>query len=152
MSDGITNFGGKFYISDTAFNADVELADCQGATFIQLPNIGNIGETGVTQEPASYSTWDRPVLQKSKGEADAGNPDVECLDVASAGMTQMKAASAATNSNSYIFKILWNDGTVEYNRGLVMGPRLPKGANSDFKRAVFTLACNQEPLFDTESV
>ena len=149
---GITNFGGKFYISDAARNDDAELTDFQNGSYILVPYVGNIGETGVNQQPATYSTWDNPVLQKSKGEADAGNPEVEALDEPSAGMTQMLAASVATNQNKYMFKILWSDGSVEYNRGLVMGPRLPKGANADFKRAVFTLACVQEPLFDQESI
>lgn len=149
---GTTNLQGKFYISDAPRNEDAELSDYQAATWVQLPNIGNVGDTGVDQETSSYSTWDRPVLAKGKGEADAGNPEVECLDVPSPGMTAMLAASAVSNQDNYMFKLVWADGSVEFNRGLVLGPRLPKGANNEFKRAVFTLGLQQEPVFDSETV
>lgn len=148
---GTTNFGGKFFVSTTPFNEDAELSDYQQASYVQLPNVGEVGETGVDQETTSFSTWDRPVLSKGKGEADAGNPEVTVLDVPSPGMTQMLAASAVTNQNNYLYKIEWANGTIEYNRGLCMGPKLPKGQNNEFKRAVFTLGLQQEPIFDSVS-
>lgn len=151
MSQGITNFGGKLYISTTVQNEDLELAGFQGLSWTELPNVGNIGETGVSQSPTTFSTWGRQVVLKGKGEADAGNPEVTVLDLPSAGMTAFLAAAASNNQDNYAFKIEWSDGSIEYNRGLVMGPRLPKGANSDFKRAVFTLANQQEPVFDDGS-
>jgi len=51
--------------------------------------------------------------------------------------------------NNYAFKLEWPDGRIEYNRGLVGAPTFPKGANEDFAEAVFMLALNQEPVFDT---
>lgn len=153
--DGITNFGGRLYIagtgsSPTAQNADLNLSAFQALTdWIQLPNVGSIGETGINQNAVNYPTWDRRVLQKGKGQANAGDPEVECLDVASDGMTAFIAAGDPNNQNNYAFRIVWDDGTVEYNRGLVMGPRKPKGGNEEFKRVVFTLALQQQDVTDT---
>lgn len=144
MSDcGVTNFGGTFSISNTAQNDDLTVSELEGLSYTEVPNIMTIGETGTNQNVVSASTWDRPVICKGKGEANAGDPDLEFLDVASAGMDLMLAAAAYDNTDNYAFKIEWADGSKEYNRGIVLGPRFPKGANEDFKRAVFTLGLNQ---------
>lgn len=146
MTDGVTNFGGKFYISTTAQNADLTQSEFEALTFTQVPNVGNHGDTGVNQNVVNYSTWDRNVISKGKGEADAGSPQVEFLDVASAGMDLMEAAADVNNTNAYAFKVLWADGSVEYNRGIVTGPTRPKGGNEDFKRLQFSLGFNQAPV------
>ena len=58
---------------------------------------------------------------KGKGEADAGSPVIEFLDVPSAGMTAMLAAAVVDHQNSYAFKTECSDGSKEYNRGIVTG-------------------------------
>lgn len=147
MSDcGATNFGGKFYISTTAQNEDLNQAQFANLTYEEVPNLGTSGDTGVSQNIISYSTWGRNVICKGKGEADAGSPDVEFLDVASAGMDLMLAAASVNNQNNYAFKYEWTDGSIEYNRGLVTGPTLMKGGNEDFKRVSFNLGLQQEPV------
>ena len=146
MADGITNFGGAFYISTTAANTDLTESEFTALSYTVVPNIGNHGDSGVSQNVVSYSTWDRNVISKGKGEADAGSPTIEFLDVASAGMTLLLAAAAVDNANSYAYKIVWSDGSIEYNRGIVTGPSRPKGGNEDFKRLVFNLGFSQEPV------
>lgn len=146
MSDcGTTNMAGKFYISTTVQNNDLTLSQFQALTWVPVANMGNMGDTGVSQNVVTYSTWDRNVLCKGKGEADAGTADVEFLDVPSAGIDLMLAAAAVNNQGNYGFKVEWSDGSAEYNRGLVTGPARPKGGNEDFKRLVFTLGMQQEP-------
>lgn len=142
-SCGATNSGGAFYISTTAQNDDLTLSEMEGLSWLQVPNLGNSGDTGTTQNIVNYPTWDRNVTCKGKGEANAGDPDIEFQDVASAGMDQMLAAAAVDNTNNYAFKYVWADGSVEYNRGIVTGPRYPKGGNEDFKRVAFSLGLNQ---------
>ena len=66
--------------------------------------------------------------------------------MASAGMTAMLAAADVSVTDSYAFKITWADGSIEYNRGVVTGPRRPKGANEDFKRVSFRLGLSQQPV------
>ena len=141
-----TNFGGTFSISTTAANADLTLSGFTGLTWESVPNIGNHGPTGVTQNTPSFSTWDRNVALKGKGEANAGDPTVTFLDVVSAGMTLMLAAADVSEPGSYAFKVEWPDGSVEYNRGVVTGPARPKGANEDFKTLEFTLGNSQVPV------
>lgn len=147
MSDcGATNSGGKFFISSTSQNSDLSLSQFGGLNWLEVPNLGNFGDTGVTQNVTSYDTWDRNVTCKGKGIANAGDPTGEFLDVPSSGMDALLAASTVNNQNNYAFKHEWADGSVEYNRGLVLGPTRPKGGNEDFKRVVFTFAMNQEPI------
>ena len=123
MADGITNFGGTFAVTAIAANTDVaDLAAYEALVYTEVPNVGSMGDSGVSQNVVSYSTWDRNVAAKGKGEADAGSPTVEFLDVTSAGMTILLANAAVDNSDSYAFKFEWPDGTTEYNRGIVTGP------------------------------
>ena len=150
MADGITNFGGTFAISTTVENTD--LADetaFELLTYTDVPNVGSFGDTGVTQNVVSYSTWDRNVAAKGKGEADAGSPTVEFLDVSSAGMTALLAAAGVNVTDSYAFSITWPDGTIDFNRGIVTGPMRLKGGNEDFKRVSFTLGFSQTPVLGT---
>lgn len=140
---GITNFSATFSISTTAENDDLDLSGFEALTYTQVPNVGNMGDTGINQNTVTYSTWDRQVLAKGKGEVDAGSPTIEFQDISNPGIDAMEAAAAASNANNYAFKIEWPDGSAEYNRGLVMGPSRPKGGNEDFKRLVFTLGLQQ---------
>lgn len=142
----ITNMGATFSVSTTVQNTDLDAAAFGLLTYTAIGNVGNIGDTGISQNAVSYSTWDRPVLQKGKGEADAGDPTVEFLDASSAGMDLMLAAAAFSDTDNRAFKIEWPDGSIEYNRGLVMGPSRPKGGNEDFKRVVFSLGLQQPPV------
>lgn len=153
MADcGTTNIGAVFSISDTPENDDLDLAGFQGLTYIEVPGMGTMGDTGVSQNIVSYSTWDNRVLCKGKGEADAGSPDLEFLDAPSAGIDAMDAAAAVDNQNEYAFRVVWADGFVEYNRGLVTGPTYMKGSNEDFRRRGYSLGMNQEPVTDDSGV
>lgn len=147
MSCEVTNFGGSFAISNAPVGCDdLDLSDFASLSYVEVPNMGTHGDTGISQNLVNYSTWDRSVIRKGKGEADAQNPDVEFLDVPSAGMDLMLAAAAVSNGENYAFRVTWTDGSVEYNRGLVTGPLRLKGANEDFKRVQFTLGLQQEPV------
>jgi hypothetical protein len=140
---GETNSGGKFYISTTAQNEDLTLAEFQALVYIEVPNLGNLGDTGITQNIVSYELWGRSTTCKGKGIATANDVDAEFLDVDSPGMDAMEAAASSINQNNYPFKIEWPSGSAEYNRGLVTGPTLLKGGNEDFKRVSFSLGLQQ---------
>ena len=149
-----TNIGTKFYIaveSDGTTpdpqNSDLTASGFGGLTWAQVPNMGTHGDTGVQQNTASYPTWDQPLVEQQKGQATGISSDREFLDEQSDGMTAMKAAASVTDQNNYAFKLLAVDGSIEYNRGIVMGPSYPKGSSEDFARVVFTIALNQEPVF-----
>lgn len=143
---GLTNFGGVFAISTTAANEDLTQSGFEALSYTTVPNIGQHGDTGVNQNVVSYSTWDRKTVAKGKGEANAGDPPVEFLDVSSPGMDLLIAAADVDNENSYAFRITYADGSIEYNRGIVTGPTRLKGRNEDFKRVSFNLGLNQPPV------
>ncbi|MGH8033826.1 MAG: hypothetical protein ACREO9_01280, partial [Lysobacterales bacterium] len=142
---GATNFGGKFFVSTQATNDDLTISEFEGLSYEEVPNLVTSDPTGVTQNVVSDSTWDRPVVCKGKGEANAGDPNIEFQDTPSAGMDLMNAAAAYDNTNNYAFKFEWVDDSVEYNRGLVTGPQRSKGGNEDFKHITFTLGLQQPP-------
>lgn len=144
--DGITNFGGVFALSTTSANEDLNASEFAALQYTEVPNIGSHGDSGVSQNVVNYSTWDRNVIAKGKGEADAGSPSVEFLDVDSAGMTLLIAAADVDNTNSYAYRIVWPDNSIEYNRGIITGPLRMKGGNEDFKRLQFNLGFNQVPV------
>jgi len=142
---GATNFGGQFFIADAPSNVDLTLSEFLGLTFVEIPNLVTCDPTGVTQNIVTDSTWDRPVVCKGKGEANAGDPNIEFQDLPSAGMDLFEAAAAFDNTNNYAFKFVWADASEEYDRGLVSGPQRTKGGNEDFKHVIFTLGLQQPP-------
>ena len=144
-SCGATNFGGQFFISTTAANTDLTISEFEALAYTVIPNLVTCDPTGITQNVVSDSTWDRPVVCKGKGEANAGDPNIEFQDVASAGLDLMLAAAAYDNTGNYAFKFVWADTSEEYNRGLVTGPQRSKGGNEDFKHLTFTLGLQQPP-------
>jgi hypothetical protein len=147
MSDcGITHSGLVIGISTTVENDDVDLSTVEGLSYENLPSVGNAGDTGVTQNIINYSTLDRQVICKGKGEANAGDPTIEALDVPSAALDLFVAAAATDNSDNYVIRYQWPDGSYEYNRGLITGPQRMKGGNEDFKRIMFTCGNQQAPI------
>lgn len=149
-----TNIGGKFYIATDStgivpdpHNADLSASDFGGLTWTQVPNMGQHGDTGMQQNLVSYSTWDNRLAEQQKGEATGAQAEVRFLDEDSNGMTALKAAASVTEMNNYAFKLLFSDGSIEYNRGVVSAPSYPKGSNEDFAEAVFNIAFNQSPEF-----
>lgn len=147
-----TNIGGTLSIAATAtvpdaVNEDQTDTDYGALTWVEIPNVGNIGDTGVDQNMVSYPTWGERLTKQLKGAATGAQAEIRVLDVASDGLTALKAAANVTDLNNYAFKIEWPDGTIEYNRGVVGAPSYTKGGNEDFAEAVFMVALNQEPVF-----
>lgn len=130
-----------------AQNDDLLVGGFADLTYTTIPNVGNIGDTGVDQNMVSYPTWGETLTKQLKGAATGAQAEIRVLDVASDGLTALKLAGAVTNLNNYAFKITWPDGSVEYNRGVVGAPSYSKGSNEDFAEAIFTVALNQEPVF-----
>ena len=149
-----TNIGGKFYIAvdgsndPVPANTDLTLVDYQGFTWLEVPDMGNHGDSGVNQNIVSYSTWGNRLSTHIKGEAQGQQPEIRFLDKTSTGMSALKAAADVTDLNNYPTKLEWPDGAIEYNRGIFTAPTYAKGGNEDFAEAVFTFAINQEPIFE----
>lgn len=152
-----TNIGGKLYIhgtgsTPTALNSDQSKGDFDGLSdWIEIPNVGNIGDTGVDQNMVTYPVWGSALAVQLKGNATGAQAEIRVLHIESNGLDALKAAAAVTNLNNYGLKIEWPDGHIEYNRGVVGAPSFSKGANEDFSEAIFMVALNQEPVFSEVS-
>ena len=148
-----SNSGGKLYIAvdggaAQAQNSDLNQAAFAALTWLEVKSIGSIGETGSNTNVLTYDTWDTTVTQKAAGVTNAGDPEIELARLAAdPGQIQMRvAAQPANRVNNYAFKIEHLNGTVKYNRGIVLGPRHPNGRNEDFILEIYTLALNQEQI------
>lgn len=142
--------GKTFFISTTAQNSDLTdhaTLGFPGLTYTQVGSVGKYGETGISTNVLTYPTLDETVTQKAKGMTNAGDPQIECARVPTdAGQVAMRAAGAPGVTDAYAFKTVDQDGTIHYNRGLVMGPTRPGGGNEDFELEVFTLALVQAEI------
>lgn len=148
-----TMSGGKFFISATPQNEDLTEQQYEAILWVNVPGIGNHGETGNQQNVVGHDTWDLLFQQKAKGIANAGNPEVEIARIpGNAGQASFRAAAAARNPNNYAFKIERNDAPVGgqptkiYNRGVVTGPRTQHGRNENFDLELYTLGLVQEQI------
>ena len=148
---GRTNIGGKFYIAvqpgtinPFPVNDGADESYFSTLYWLQVPHMGNAGDTGVEQNIISYPMWDSRISLQQKGAAQGKQTEFRFLDDPSDGMTAMKKASKT--SGNYAFKFEWADGKTEYNYGVVSETIYPKGSNEDFSEAVFTIASNQAPI------
>lgn len=146
-----TNAGRKFYICETAQAADLTKSQFEALTWLEVNNVGSIGESGIQTNIVSYDELGTTVTQKAKGISNAGDPAVECArNPTDPGQIALRAM-ALTNLD-YAYKTEDNDApsgftnSIYYNRGLVTGPTRPNGRNEDFVLEVFTLALNQKEI------
>lgn len=147
------NAASRIFICATPQNTDLVQADFEALTWVEIKSIGMLGQTGKETNVLTYDTWDTTVVQKAKGMTDAGSPDLEVARLPTdPGQVLLRAAAVVGVNDSYAFKILRADGsagnvgTVRYNRGLVLGPKVPNGRNEDFDLEVFTLAFQQQEV------
>lgn len=154
-----TNKDRKVYICTTPQPGDLNQAAYEALMWVEVSNVGAVGEAGTNTNIVSYDELSTDVTQKGKGISNAGDPTIECArNPTDAGQQALRAA-AKTNF-TYAFKFEDKDAptanhtnSVYYNRGLVTGPTRPNGRNEDFILEVFTLALNQrEIVVDPQSL
>lgn len=147
------NAASKMYVCATPQNSDLDQTGFEALVWVEIKGIGSVGETGINTNVLTYDTWDTTVTQKAKGITDAGSPELELARMPTdPGQIILRAAGVVGNNNNYAFKMQRADGTtssngtVIYNRGLVMGPKRPNGRNEDFDLEVFTLGLQQQEI------
>lgn len=147
-----THAGAKFYICATAQPTDINQTAYEALTWVQVENVGSVGEMGTSTNVLSYDTQDTDVSQKQKGISNAGDPDIEVARVAAAtGQIAMRTAAATNLIYAFKYEIIdaptagWSN-SIFYNRGIVTGPKRPHGRNEDFDLEVFTLGLVQKEI------
>ena len=149
MSDVNSHANVQIFISTTAQNEDLELNEFQGLSYTQVKNVGSIGEYGINTNILSYDTLDTLVARKSKGITNAGDPPIECARTDSnPGQLAMRVAGAPGYRDAHAYKVIKQDGSIDYLRGLCAGPNSPGGRNEDFDLHVFTLGLSQAPVHE----
>ncbi|MCY0150880.1 hypothetical protein OEG84_25070 [Hoeflea sp. G2-23] len=142
--------GSKFYVCATAQNSDLNAAAFAGLVWVEVGNVGKVGETGTNTNRVSYNELGTVVTQKAKGVTNAGDPTIECAsNYNDAGQVIMRSIGVPTDKNSYAFKFEKDDApsgytnTIHYWRGDCSGPVRPNGEVESFDIEVFTLGLNQ---------
>lgn len=147
-----TNAACRLFICATPQDADLDQAEYEALTWVEIKGVGSHGEIGANPALLTYNTWGASVQQHAKGQEDAGTPDVELARIVNdAGQVVLR--QAARTANNYAFKMLRNDNvdadtepTTIYNRGVVSGPRRPMGRSDDFELEIFKLGLNQREI------
>jgi len=147
-----TNKGRRFFICETPKATDLNQAAYEALTWVEVLNVGSVGETGKNTNVLSYDELDTDVTQKQKGISNAGDPQVECArNPTDTGQIALRAAAAT--KYFYAFKVEDEDkpsadytNSIYYNRGLITGPVRPGGRNEDFILEVFTLGLVQAEI------
>lgn len=147
-----TNKDRKVYICVTPQPNTLTQEQYEGLDWVQIGNVGAVGEAGTQTNIVSYDELDTEVTQKGKGISNAGDPTIECArNPTDPG--QIALRNAAKTNFIYAFKFEDKDApsanytnSVYYNRGLVTGPTRLNGRNEDFILEVFTLALNQREI------
>ncbi|MDI1261736.1 MAG: hypothetical protein PS018_00570 [bacterium] len=139
-----SNKGTTLWACATAQNTDLDQAAFTALTWVQVNQVGSIGETGPNTNMLTYDTLDTTVSQKDKGITNAGDPAIEVARVPTdPGQILLRAQGAPTNYDAFAFKMVKRDGTIMYNRGKVTGPLRPNGRNEDFDLETYTLGLEQ---------
>lgn len=144
--------GRKVYICSTPQPSALNQAQYEALTWIEVGDVGNVGQMGTDTNIVNYPTLAGDVQGKHKGIKNAGDPVIECARSATdvgqvalraAGLTDyiyaVKIENADKPSDSYT-------NTVHYNRGIVTGPVRPGGRNEDFILEVFTIGLVQREI------
>lgn len=148
-----TYSGRKIYISTTAQNADLLQAGFEGLTYTEVKFVGNIGEFGINTNMLQYPLLGEVVVQKQKGMTDAGDVTIECARTdTDAGQIAMGVAGAPNYYDAHALKVVNQDLSIDYLRGLITGPVSPGGGNEDFDLSRFTAGLVQAPLHVAASV
>lgn len=148
-----THSGAKYYICSTAQTAlPLTKTQFEALTWIEVKNVGKLGEMGADTKIVSYDTLATDVTQKGKGVTNGGDIEIEVARVYDdAGQVALRAA-ALTHYN-YAIKIEYADApaagysnTIAYTCGIVTGPKRPGGSNEDFVLEKYTVAANQREV------
>lgn len=153
MPNKATKQGTKISVCATAQNNDLTQSAFSLLTWVQVGSVGSIGDFGPDAKINSYMTLDEVVVQKQKGSANAGSPNLEVASIPTdPGQIILRTFGDPLYLDNMAIKIERNDGepgktnTIFYSRGIVSGPVLKGGSGDDFEVEVFTIELNQLPI------
>lgn len=144
MSNPTTYAGTTVGICTTIQNADLTKTAAAALTYVDIDNVGQLGQYGFKTNMVSYKVFSRLMDLKAKGSTDGGSLTIECAtDKTDPGQIAATAAGVPTVSDNYMFKITFPNGDVDYVRGPVGGPESKGGNNEAFRISTFTVGVNQ---------
>lgn len=154
-STAYTSAGTRLFMTTSPVpdvDMDVEDFTDDALTWVEVANVGNVGEGGVSVNFPTYNILDKGFAAVAKG---VDTPTIRTVELArlpgDPGQEQLRDASATRYS--WAFRIERNDapndestGTIEYIRGLVGGPGKPGGGSEDFVLETYQIAAKQREI------
>lgn len=138
----------QFFVSRDPQLSDLDAGGFDILDWVPVGPVGSIPERGIATNMLTYDTVNTVVAQKAKGITDAGGGTLECArNDNDPGQQLLRTIGDPSYSAPHGYKIVKQDGVIEYGRGLVAGPNYPGGRNEDFDIANFTFAFVQ-PLVE----
>src|SRR5512139_655399 len=133
-----TNKGRKIYICETAQPTALTQVQYEGLTWLEVKNVGSVGDAGTNTNVLSYNELGTEVAAKQKGVSNAGDPVIECArNPTDPGQVALR--TMCLTKFIYALKIEDEDApsasytnTIYYNRGICAGPLRPGGGVEDF--------------------
>ena len=117
----------------------------EALTFTTVGLVESLGEFGKVFELVTFKPLDSRGTLKAKGSYDNGSTEFSyAIKAADGGQTILIAASDSDDSQALSFT--YQDGSVDYITGIVMGFRKANGSTSDVYKAKSTVE------FDTDFV
>lgn len=133
----------KFYIGGVT--AGQALADYQGATFVEVKELADIGEFGDEANIITFETIGDGRVKKAVGTRDAGDLQITVARIEEDfGQQAMRAASKT--SDHYDFKVTLANGETMYFTGPVSSAKNQLGGPNDVLQTVFTIAISSDVL------
>lgn len=146
MVEPITHSSGTVSICTTPQNTDLTEAQFEALEYVEIEGVGNLGERGANTNIVTWDGWSTTVAKKGKGITNAGDPVLEVAKDASDPGQAALAAAGASRRDNYAFVVEYQDGSLQYLRGIVTGPVEPGGRNEDFVLHNYTIGLNQLPI------
>lgn len=144
--------GGKFYISETAQETDLNQAAFEGLTWVEVENLVNIPELAISENIIERQYIDTDIVGVQKGLKVGNESSLELgFDSTLPGQAAVRTASAT--KFKYPIKRELNDiaaggstNTIIYSRALITQPMLAGGGAEDEANDTFTIKIAQVPI------
>jgi hypothetical protein len=136
--------GSRLSISNASIATSIDsVSEYSALTWIEIGLIESVGEFGKVFDKVIFQAVADGRSYKLKGGYDPGSLQITVgEDLTDTGQFALRNAAEAPNQNNYGFRLVLNDGTVIYLRGLPMGFRTVMGSVNAVMKATASIEVN----------
>ena len=136
-TSAFTSAGSKLYTS-SVLPATYDAAGYGALTWTEVKEITDLGEYGAAYALVTHNPVGSRITVKRKGSLNNGTLELKMARVVS-DSGQAKLVQASASDNSYAFKVVLQDGTINYFTGQVMSYKTNIGSVDQITSATASL-------------